>query len=76
MKETEKKEESKKQETEKKDKTLLYVLLGASGILFIAALSSVFRILGRDKKAKRRRAERAAMKKVNSNNMKKPWEKK
>ena len=65
----------KEQETEKKDKTLLYVLLGASGILFIVALSSVFRILGRDKKAKRRRAERAAMKKVNSNNMKKPWEK-
>jgi hypothetical protein len=60
---------------EKKDKTFLYILLGASVFLFFVALFSVRMIIRKNTRMKQRYMEQKTVEKVKNNNMKKPWEK-
>ena len=59
-----------------KDKTELFVLLGAFSFAFMVALLSTIVIAKGHKREKQRRLEQKVVEKAGSNKMKKPWEKK
>lgn len=64
------------EEIEEKDKTDLYILLGAFSFAFVVALIWTVVIINSHKREKQRRVEQKAVEKASSNKMKKPWEKK
>ena len=64
------------EEVIEKDKTSLYILLGAFSFAFMVALLSTFALFKIRKREKRESMERAVVKKAGSNKMRKPWERK